>query len=149
MRQRIKCRRGVSEVITSVMLTAVVLTVGGAIWFYSQSATSVMADTYIDETMETLEEVIERFTVEHVSNNTAGSILYVWVYNYGDVSINVDVYATVNGVSYHTDLDNPLTIDSKDDAQAAISITAQSGDEVTIKVYSRRQSHAYYTYYMP
>jgi len=149
MRQRLKSRRGVSEVIASVMLTAVVLTVGATVWFYSQSATTVMADTYIDETMTTLNEVIERFTIEHVSNNTLRTQLYVWVYNYGDVQITVDVYATIDGTDYHTDFNNPLTIDSKSNSQATISITASSGDEVAIKAYSRRQNHAYYTYYMP
>ncbi len=147
--RRLKVRRGFSEIIASVILTAVVLTIGGTIWFYSQSATTVMTDTYIDATMETLNEVIERFAVEHVSNNTLRTQLYVWVYNYGDVPITIDVYATIDGSVYHTDLDNPLTIDSKDYAQTTLSITASSGSEITIKAYSRRQNHAYYTYYMP
>ncbi len=149
MRQRLRNRRGFSEIIASVILTAVVLTIGGTIWFYSQSATAVMTDTYIDATMETLNEVIERFAVEHVSNNTPRTELYVWVYNYGDVPITVDVYATINGTDYHTNFNNPLTIASKAHAEATLSITASSGDEIAIKAYSRRQNHAYYTYYMP
>jgi hypothetical protein len=108
-----------------------------------------MTDTYIDTTMETLNEILERFTVEHVSNNPLRTQLYVWVYNYGSVSITVDVWATIDGSDYHSDLNNPLIIGSKEFAKATLTIVASSGDEVAIKVHSRRQNNAYFTYYMP
>lgn len=149
MRQRKGCRRGVSEVISSVILTAIVLTVGCAVWFYAHSATSVMTNEYINETFNTMKEVLERFTVEHISNNTARTELYVWVYNYGEVDMEVDVYATIDGTTYSSDINNPLSIGSGDFAKATLTISASSGDKVEIKVHSRRQNNAYSTYYMP
>ena len=149
MRPRLRSRRGVSEVISTVILTAVVMTIGTSIWFYAQSATSVMTNTYVNETFSTMKEVLERFTVEHVSNNTARTALYVWVYNYGEVDVEVDVYATIDGETYSSDVNNPLSIGSGGFAKATLTISASSGDEVAIKVHSRRQNNAYYTFYMP
>jgi len=149
MRYSLRAHRGVSEVISTVILTAVVMTIGTSIWFYAHSATSVMTNTYVNETFSTMKEVLERFTVEHVSNNAARTALYVWVYNYGEVDVEVDIYATIDGTTYSSDINNPLSIGSGEFAKATLAITASSGDEVAIKVHSRRQNNAYYTYYMP
>ena len=147
--RRLKVRRGVSEVIAAVVLTAVTLTVGSVIWAFAQSATLAATNDYVNGIFTTMKDITERFTVEHVGNNPDRTQLYVWVYNYGDIPITVDIYATINGYDYHTDLNNPLTIGSKDYAKATLSITASSGSEVAVKAYSRRQNHVYYTYYMP
>lgn len=147
--RRLKVRRGVSEVLAAVVLTAVTLTVGSVIWAFAQSATIAATNDYINGTFTTMKDIIERFTVEHVGSNTARTELYVSVYNYGDVPITVDIYATINGYDYHTDLNIPKTIGSKDYWKATLSITASSGSEVAVKVYSRRQNIAYYTYYTP
>jgi len=144
-------RRGISPVIATIILSAVVLTIGSAVWSYAQGASTVIATGYVNDTLTIMREVTERFTVEHVSNNTARTELYVWVYNYGDVDITVDVYANVtsSGIRYHTDLNNPLKISVSGFVKATITISAVSGDEVDIKVHSRRQNNAYYKYYIP
>jgi len=138
-------------VIATIILSAVVVTIGGAVWSYAQGAASVMASDYVNSTMSTMKEVTERFTVEHVGNNTSGTSLYVWIYNYGDVNIIVDVYANVtsSGIRYSTNLNNPLEIAARGFTKATIDIEATDGDEIAIKVHSRRQNNAYYTYYMP
>jgi hypothetical protein len=138
-------------VIATIILSAVVVTVGGAVWSYAQGAASVMASDYVNSTMSIMKEVTERFIVEHVSNNTSGTLLYMWIDNYGDVDITVDVYANVtsSGIRYSTNLNNPLKIAARGFAKATINIEATSGDEIAIKVHSRRQNNAYFKYYMP
>jgi len=150
--RRLKCRRGISEVISSIILTAVVLTVGGAVWSYAQSATIVLTNNYVNETLTVMKDVTERFVVEHV-NNSALTHLNVWVYNYGDVGIVADVYANATRSSTSI-LKSKLgtTVASGDWVKIDVSFVGnalQSGDKVAIKVHSRRQNNAYYTYYVP
>jgi len=143
-------RRGMSPVIATIILSAAVITIGGAVWSYAQGASTVIATGYVNDTLTIMREVTERFTVEHVSNDTARTPLYVWVYNYGDVDITIDVYANVTSSGmYSTDTNNPLKIEAGGFAKATITISAVSGDKVAIKVHSRRQNNAYYTYYIP
>jgi hypothetical protein len=62
-------RRGLTPVISTIIISAVVIAVGGAVWAYSQGAATIYAENYINETMSMLDEVIERYSVEHVSNS--------------------------------------------------------------------------------
>ena len=149
-------RRGVSPVVATIILSAIVIAIGGAIWNYSQGAATVIANDYINGTMTLLKEVTERFAVEHVSNSSDGSTLYVWVYNYGDVDIVVDVYANAThhvNLTYSEYLFNSsqgISIPTLSLAQIEISFSGSSlqlGDEVSVKTHSRRQNNAYYTYY--
>jgi flagellin-like protein len=140
-------RRGVSPVISTIILSAIVIAIGGAVWNYSQGAATVIANDYINGTMTLLNEVIERFAVEHASNSSDGSTLYVWVYNYGEVDITVDVYAN-STVSFNSTLDT--FVESGEVVKIEVYFTSyplQTGDEVSIKAHSRRQNNAYYTYY--
>jgi flagellin-like protein len=150
--RRLKCRRGISEVISSVILTAVVLTVGGSVWFYAQSATTVMTDSYVNETLTVMKDVTERFVVEHV-NNSALTHLNVWVYNYGGVDIVADVYANATHSSIYIFKSTlGTTVASGDLVKIDVSFVGnalQSGDKVAIKVHSRRQNNAFFTYYVP
>ena len=154
---RLKGRRsrGVSPVIATIILSAAVITIGAAVWNYSQGAATVIANDYINGTLDLLKEVTERFNVEHASNNSDGSLLYVWVYNYGDVDIIVDVYAnathyvnsTYSEYTYNTSLTNSVV--SMGLAKINISYASnplQPGDSVAIKVHSRRQNNAFYKY---
>lgn len=154
---RMRSRRGITPVVATIILSAVVIAVGGAVWSYSQGAATVIANDYVNGTMSLLNEVIERFTVEHVSNNSDGSILYVWIYNYGDVDVVVDVYANathyINSTHsthyFSSNLGTPVV--SGGLVKIGISYQAnplQIGDEVALKAHSRRQNNAYYTYYV-
>ena len=146
-----RSRRGVTPVIATIILSAVVIAIGGAVWSYSQGAATVISNDYFNGTMTLLNEVIERFTVEHVSNNSDGSILYVWIYNYGDVDIVVDVYANATHDStYYFSSKLGTTVVTSDHVKIEISFQStplQPGDEVTIKAHSRRQNNAYIKYY--
>ena len=142
-------RRGVSPVISSIILSAVVLAVGGSIWFFAQSAATVIAEDYIDEILTLRDEATERFTVEHVANNSDCTELYVWIYNYGDVNVTVDSYAFIGNITYSTNQDTPSTIGKNELVLETIAISAQSGEEIAIKVHSRSQNNAYSTYIVP
>ena len=140
--------RGLSPVIATIILSAVVISIGGAIWSYAQGAATINANQYIDSTMDLMNEVIERFTIEHVSNSSDGNNLYVWVYNHGDVDIVVDVYANSTGVYFST---LETTVVTEDLVKVSIDFSSAplvAGDEVAIKAQSRRQNNAFYTYYV-
>jgi flagellin-like protein len=153
----IRKRRGVSPVIATIILSAVVLAVGGAVWNYAQGASTVIANDYVNGTLELLNEVIERFEVEHMSNNSDGSTLQIWVYNYGDVDVVVDLYANathyVNATHSTNTVSNNLTNAITSGGLSLIEIDFSSdnldvGDEVAVKVHSRRQNNAYGKYYV-
>jgi len=141
-------RKALSPVISSLILSAAVIAIGGGLWSYSAGAATVIADSYVNDTMELVNEVTERFVVEHVTIDAEKDTLSVWVYNYGSQKINVDVYVkdgdTVIGSTLGT------VIDKGDTSGIPIEITVRaSDDEVSIKVHSRRQNNAYETYYVP
>jgi len=147
-------RRGLTPVIATIILSAVVIAVGGAVWSYAQGASIVIANDYVNGTLSLMKEVTERFTVEHVSNNSDGSILYVWIYNYGDVDIVVDVYANATHYAapptYNFSSTLNTTVVSGGIVRIEVSYQGnplQIGDEVAIKAHSRRQNNAYSTYY--
>jgi len=147
---RLKDRRsrGVSPVIATIILSAAVITIGAAVWNYSQGAATVIANDYVNGTLDLLKEVTERFTIEHVSNNTVGSIMYVWIFNFGDVDITVDLYANATG-KYSSTLGTNIA--SGDLVKIDVSFEGaplQVDDEVALKVHSRRQNNVYYTYYV-
>jgi hypothetical protein len=139
-----KRRRALSSVISSILLSAAVLVVGGGIWNYANGASSVLASQYHEESMNMIALIEERYIVEHVYNNATH--LTVWIYNYGDVDIEVDIYANNNNTIYSTDQDNPITVLTKSSANGVLSASSSNGDLIGINVYSRRQNNVYYAY---
>lgn len=140
-------KRGLTPVISTIILSAVVIAVGGGVWAYAQGAATIFAENYVNETMSMLDEVIERYSVEHVSNNSNGNVLYVWIYNHGEVDIVVDIYANAT-----RDFNSTLgtAVASGNCVKIEVHYTSnplQEGDEVSVKAHSRRQNNAYYTYY--
>jgi archaellum component FlaG (FlaF/FlaG flagellin family) len=143
-------RRALSEVISTVILSGVVLVVGGAIWAYSLGATTAIADGYVNDTLSLVNEIVERFDIEHIQYNHDDDNLTIYVYNFGEVDITVDVYVTANATIEKASLGqiisseqmSPITIDFSSDPLAI-------GTDVAIKVYSRRQNCAYKSYIVP
>jgi flagellin-like protein len=140
--------RGVSPVIATVILAAVVIAIGGAVWSYAKGASTVIANDYVNGTLELINEVVERFTIEHVSHSSDGKTLYVWIYNYGDVDAVIDLYANSTN-SFKSTLGT--LVESKSIVQINISyesVPLVEGDSVAIKAHSRRQNNAYHSYYV-
>ena len=139
-------RKGLSPVISQVILAATVLTIGGGIWYFSLSYCSVTATSYIDETLELMSTAIERFTVERACNNTDATDLTIWINNYGEVDITVDIYAdsynrtaSIFGVSIPSEKVKKIVLDFSADPM-------EDREDFQIKVYSRRQNVAYLYY---
>ncbi len=154
MMARIRRRRALSPVIATIILSAVVISIGGAIWSYASGASTVIANNYVNGTMNLKNEIVERFIVEHATNTSDGSNMSIWVYNYGDVDIIVDVYANATHVnsstySFCSNLTNPISSGSLVEIEIHFSSGAlEPGDTVAVKVHSRRQNNAYYKYYV-
>lgn len=134
-------RRGFSPVIASVILAGVVLIVGVSVWTYSFSSTEVIGDDYVDEILERVDVVRERFTVAHIAWESP--TLSVWIYNYGNVTIEVDVYVWGDAEGINT---SGTQVESGDIVEVTLSFSANTGDELTIEVVSRRQNFVYETY---
>ena len=135
-----KYRRALSSVISSLILSAAVLTVGGMVWNYSNGASSVIAAQYHDDSMDLINQLKERIMLEHVTNNSTH--LTIQVYNYGEVDVVVDIYAN----TYSSDLENPITVYSNSSSNTTITMPCSSGDNIGIKVYTRRQNIVHYSY---
>lgn len=154
MMARIRKRRALSPVIATIILSAVVIAIGGAIWSYASGASTVIANDYINGTLDLMNEIVERFVVEHATNTSNGQNMSIWVYNYGDVDIIVDVYANATHVSSSTysfcsNFNNTVTSGSLVEIEIHFSPDAlEPGDTVAVKVHSRRQNNAYYKYYV-
>ena len=139
-------RRALSPVIATVILSGVVLAVGGAIWSYSLGASSVIANSYVNDTLSLLDEVTERFTVEHINCSSDGSTLSVWIYNYGEPDVVVDVYVYVDDGGSGQSMENLIPSGQIVRVDVALDQPLEILDEVSIKVYSRRQNSVYETY---
>ncbi|MBU0598712.1 hypothetical protein KKF61_07070 [Patescibacteria group bacterium] len=150
-RERLKERKAITPVISALILSAVVLTVGGVVWAFSQGAMTISAEDYAESVIEMTATISERFIIEHVYYELdAGPdlhMLHVFVYNYGEVDIVVDVYADVD--EGESGSSTNYEIPSGAFETAKISLTPSSGKEVAIKVVSRRGNNVYYRYIMP
>ncbi len=147
--RRLQRSRGITPVIATIILSAVVIAVGGAVWSYAQGAATVFANDYVNNTFTLLNEVIERFTIEHVCNSSDLNYLYVWIYNYGEIDIVIDLYANTTD-EFGSTLETAIS--EGELVKITVSFVGdplESGDEVAIKAHSRRQNNAYYKYYIP
>ena len=139
-------RKGISPVISEIILAATVLTIGSAVWYFSLGYCSITADSYIDDTLELMNTVIERFTVERVSNSTDALTLKVWINNYGEVAVILDVYAYSSNKTAQT---FSVSIPPRTLKLVTLDYSGQPlevGENIQIKVYSRRQNIAYSDY---
>jgi len=132
--------RAISPVIAAVILSAVVMAVGGAIWAFSQGAMTITAEDYAEAVVNTTDTVCERFIIEHAYYN--GSQLFIWIFNYGDMDIAVNVTYPDNSVSWRE-------VSSKHLEEISFDFDPGDETEVGIKVESRRENDVYYRYFVP
>jgi len=150
-----KNRRAISPVISALILSAAVLTVGAAVWAYSQGAMTINAEYYAESVINMTDTISERFIIEHVCYKDVyyedvGYVteLHVFVYNYGTVDIEVRV--EVNGVTYPVDEEVWLKLPSKEmELYQTIPLDPIWGEELNIKAYTRRENNVYYKYQVP
>ena len=141
-------RRALSPVIATIIISAAVLTIGGGLWAFAQGASTVIAEDYVNGTLSLVDEITERYIIEWMSCSTNGDTFTVWVYNYGDVDIMVNVQVDVDDDNHGSFNDKEIVAGTCEDIAVPFGDPLQTGDEVSIKVYSRRQNIAYQTYYV-
>ena len=144
MREKSNSRsRALSLVISAIILSAVVLAVGGVIWAFSQGTMTITAEDYAEAVINMTNTISERFIVEHVAY--VDQELKVWIYNYGDVDIKVKIQ-----VGIFTHPEEWIEITAGDFAALEpLSYSAESGKELVIRTYTRRENNVYYRYLVP
>ena len=141
-------RRGLTPVISSIIMCAVVLVIGTSVWSVASSASSIMQNDYFEEVMESVEKIEERFCVESIGlDNTSQPTLKIWAFNYGEIDVNVTGIRIEGGgnSSYYYPPDGILIssggIFRFDVTPSGISL--RSGLSITVRVDSERGSKAY------
>ncbi len=135
--------RAFSPVISAIIISAVVLSVGGIVWAFSQGAMTITAEGYAEGVINMTDIISERFIIEHAYYN--GSHLFIWVFNYGDIDIEVKIQV---GIVTHPD--EWIEIEEGGFAEVPpLSYTAVTGDELVIRAYTRRENNVYYRYLVP
>lgn len=132
--------RAFSPVISAVIISVVVFAVGGAIWAFSQGAMTITAEDYAEAVINMTDTISERFMIEHVNNSETE--LSVWIYNYGDVDIEVNI-------TYPENTNGWEKVASKELKKIDIEIVLLPDTEVGINVKSRRDNDVYYRYVVP
>jgi len=120
-----------------VIISAVVFAVGGAIWAFSQGAMTITAEDYAEAVINMTDTISERFIVEHVNNSETE--LSIWIYNYGDVDIEVNI-------TYPENTNGWEKVVSKELKRIDIGFESSAVLEVGINVKSRRDNDVYYRY---
>ena len=132
-------RRAVSTVLSALLLSAVVIAVGVSIWAFSQGAMTITAEDYAESVINMTDTISERFIVEQVIYD--GSHLFVWIFNYGNVDIEVKIT--------NPEIDNDWEKVVSGELKKIDIIYTISGTEVGIKVESRRGNDVYYRFVVP
>lgn len=137
-------RKALTPVVASIILCGVVLTIGISVWSFIYAVSSGLQESYYEGVKEQIDAVSERFTVEHVAY--CDGELRVWVFNYGKVDVQVDVYVRgdVEGMNA-----TATPIPASEIARIDVSLAASGGEELSITVMSRRQNVVYATYVVP
>lgn len=141
--KRLKERRAITPVVSALILSAVVLTIGGFVWAFSQGAMTISAEDYAESVIDMTDTVSERFIIEHVVYVDLD--LKIWIYNYGSVDIEIKIQV---GIITHPAAWIEISAGGFAEVEP-LSYTAVSGDELAIRAYTRRGNNAYYRYLVP
>jgi archaellum component FlaF (FlaF/FlaG flagellin family) len=128
--------RAVSSLLTAVILCGSVLVIGGAVWAFANNSSSLMGTDYFDEVNENVDKARERFMVENIEPMNA-SCLRVWVYNYGDIGVNVTTCVFRNGSNIGQLTGQFLNGGEMNELDIPVQ-TLVKGDELVVKVISVR-----------
>jgi hypothetical protein len=142
-------KKGLSDVVATVILCGVVLAIGISVWSMTYSITSGLQSDYYEEVKGMMDAVSKRFIIEHVAYVKSAGTLYVWVYNYGKVDIEiiqVVVRGDVEGMN-----DSFIPVASGGLVRVDVPLVATGGEELSITVMEgdRRQNFVYATYIVP
>jgi flagellin-like protein len=151
VRTRVHENRGVSPIISSIILTAMVLAIGAGVWGVATGASTVVQNNYHDEVMESVEKIKERFCIENVGVDGASNTLMIWIYNYGSIDLVVERIRVQGSstLSYHSfNVTIPVGQFERVDVTPS-EISLVSGMSVSIEVRSSRGNKAYDSILVP
>ena len=148
-------RRGMSSVLTTVLMCAVVISIGVSVWGFAGSAATLMRTDYFDEVMDSVYKIKERFRIENIAVNiSAAPSIQVWVLNYGDYEVNITRIKVSGGgnESYYYPPDNrtmlsPGEFRSFNVPQDAVEF--RKGINIAVRVESLRENRAYENIQIP
>ncbi len=103
---------------------------------------TIAAEDYAESVIDLTETISERFIVEQVFYDPDPDILSIWIFNYGEIDIEVNV-------TYPENTNGWKTISSKELEEIVIGLVVSSGTELGIKVESRRDNDEYYRFIVP
>lgn len=149
MKRHSLSKKGISPVLSSILLTAAALSIGISLWGFALSAGSVLQQDYLQEVNRNIEKVKERFLIEHICFDDSTDQLHVWIYNYGKVPISINVYVLKNSTIVGSDL-NWTSIGEKEIVEKVIPLeSVESSDFIVVEVLSGRGNVAYSEYIIP
>jgi len=141
--------RGLSPVISSILLCATVLAVGASVWAFSYSTGDALRENYSRELTPRIEGLREGFIIEKVSFNSTDNVMRVWVYNYG----TIDVELAAVRISRKGSVIQSETLEESVPAEAVreFSFTAvvNAGEDLVIQAISTRGNMAFEAYRVP
>ena len=144
-------KRGLSPVISSIVLTAMVLVIGARVWGFASGASSVIQNNYYEEVVESVDKIKERFCIENVGLDKASNKLKVWILNYGTIDVTIDMIRITGGsnISYQfIDVVIPISEFVRVDVTPN-ELSLIDGLSITIEVKSSRGNRAYDSILIP
>ena len=153
-------RRGMSSVLTTVLMCAVVISIGVSVWGFAGSAATVMRTDYFDEVMESVYKIKERFRIENIAvNMTAAPSIQVWVLNYGQYEVNITMIKVSGGGNesyyyppYNNASSNGVILSPGDFRRFNVpqdTVKFWKGINIAVRVESSRENKAYETTQLP
>ena len=144
-------KRGLSPVISSIVLTAMVLVIGASVWGFASGASSFIQNNYYEEVVESVDKIKERFCIENVGLDKASNKLKVWILNYGTIDVTIDMIRITGGsnISYQfIDVVIPINEFVRVDVTPN-ELSLIDGLSITIEVKSSRGNRAYDSILIP
>lgn len=135
--------KAITPVVSTIILCGVVLIIGISVWSYIYSVTRSLEEDYYQGVKRQIDAISERFTVEHIYYDNTTEILNVYVFNYGTVDIQVDVYVRGDAEGQNA---TGVSVPHSQIVRIKVSLIANMSDELAITVMSRRQNAVYATY---
>lgn len=83
-------RKGISPVVSHLILLIGVLSAGMFLWWFTLSRSVTASQTFSEEIGGEIEKIEERFVIEHVliEGSEPNIEVTVWIYNYGKIRVN-------------------------------------------------------------
>ncbi len=134
-----QCRRGLSTVISSLIMCSVVIAIGASVWSVTQSVSSITGHSYFESVTESVDKIKERFCIENILTGS-NNMLQVWIFNYGEVDITIQqllITGSGNISSHPVDVSIARGNIAKIDVVPA-DVALMNGLSISIEVVSNR-----------